>query len=78
MPATIVCDPAALAKASACYCLPEPAALAAIIYLLNVSGPNLTPSALAAASAKFRDMPDNAKKAAIVWLTCQAATAAGA
>lgn len=44
-------EPDAVATASACWCLSEPAARAATLYLLNrISGLNLTPKQLAEAS----------------------------
>ncbi len=70
---TISCDPAAVAKASACFCLEEPAARAAMLYLLNqISGLNLTPAQLAKNSACFC-LNAKASKAAELYLLCSIA-----
>lgn len=64
------CDPAAVAKASACFCLTEPQARAAMLYLLNnISGLNLTPSQLAANSKCFC-LESKSAKAAELYLLC--------
>ena len=72
------CDPAAIAKASACFCLPEKEARGALLYLLNAqSGLNLTPAQLAKNSACFC-LDAKSSKAAELYLLCQIASAAGA
>ena len=71
-------DPNAIAEASKCFCLPEPAARAAMLYLLNqISGLNLTPAQLAENSKCFC-LNAKASKAAELYLMCQIAAAAGA
>ena len=48
------CDPAALARASACFCLPEPQFRAALIWLLTgIAGDTSTPAELAKKSACY-------------------------
>ena len=72
------CDPAAVAKSSACWCLPEKEARGALLYLLNAqSGLNLTPTQLAANSKCFC-MGKKASQAAELYLLCAIASAAGA
>jgi hypothetical protein len=64
------CDPAAVAKASACFCLPEKESRAALLYLLNqISGLNLTPAQLAKNSSCFC-LNAKAAKAAELYLLC--------
>lgn len=66
----MICDPATVAKASACFCLEEPAARAAMLYLLNsISGLNLTPAQLAA-NSKCYCLNAKASKAAELYLLC--------
>ena len=76
--ADIDCDPAAIAEAAKCFCLPEPAARAATLYLLNqISGLNLTPAQLAENSKCFC-LNEKASRGAELYLLCQIANAAGA
>ena len=64
------CDPAAIAKASACFCLPGKEARGALLYLLNsISGLNLTPSQLAANSKCFC-LNAKSAKASELYLLC--------
>ena len=74
MPA-LNCDPAAIAAASKCYCLPEKEHRGAVVYLLNqISGLNLTPAQLAAASKCFC-MNEKSSDAAILYLVCNISNA---
>lgn len=78
MPNAISCDPAAVAKASACFCGPEESQRAQMLYLLlQISGLNLTPAQLAEKSKCFC-FEEKAGKAAELYLLCQIASAAGA
>jgi len=75
----IDCDPSALAELSACYCFPRDIEGAVLIYLLmQIAELDLTASELAALAAPYTGMPKDAKESAIVYLSCAAATAAGA
>ena len=75
----IDCDPSALAESAKCFCYPRDIEGAVIIKLLMVlAGLDLTPAELAELAAPYVGMPKNQKDAAIVALSCAAATAAGA
>ena len=80
MPAEISCDPAALAKASACFNYSDgKVADAVIIYLLaQLAGNTMTPAQLAKAAACYVGQDAKMMDAEKVYLLCQAATAAGA
>lgn len=71
-------NPAAIAAASACYCLPEKQARGAMLYLLNqISGLNLTPNQLAENSKCFC-MNRQAAEAAELYLLCAISNSVGA
>lgn len=71
MPVAINCDPAALAKAAACYCSTEQQQLADIVYLLKqIAGNTMTPAQLAQASACFCS-DKKTQYANITYLLCQ-------
>jgi hypothetical protein len=70
MPA-ISCDPAALAKSSACFCYTEPEARKVIIYLLRqIAGSTLTPAQLAQAAAGYA-FDQRTADSVIAYLLCQ-------
>lgn len=72
MPETTVnCDPAALSRASACYCSPEDVQRAEMVYLLlQIAGLNLMPSELAKASACYC-APEDVWRGEVTYLLCQ-------
>lgn len=73
MPEAIDCNPAAIAAASKCFCLPEKEANAAIVYLLaQIAGDTSTPSELAA-KAKCYCFNKRTSEAVITYLLCQIA-----
>jgi hypothetical protein len=75
----MTCTPSAVAYAAACYCGPEDSQRAQIIYLLQLlAGNTMTPAQLAAAAAPFLGLPEDLFRAEMLYLTCAAATAAGA
>ena len=69
----VSCEPKSLAEASACFCLKEREADAAMIYLLNqISELNLTPAQLAEAS-KCYSFDKRTAEAVKTYLLCQIA-----
>lgn len=65
------CDPAAIAEASKCFCMSEPAFRASVLYLLNsISGLNLTPAQLAEAAKGFLGTPDNVWRGEVALMLC--------
>ncbi|HUD74787.1 MAG TPA: hypothetical protein VMQ76_06920 [Terracidiphilus sp.] len=72
------CDPATLAKLSACYCFQPKIANSVMIYLLaNKAGDTSTPAQLAAKAACYCFEP-KVSEAVKTMLLCNIATAAGA
>lgn len=69
---TISCNVNDLAKASACYCIPDPNVQAgAMIYLLNViSGLNLTPNQIVENSKCYCFSDRRVQQGAITYLLC--------
>jgi len=75
----ISCEPADLAENAKCFCYDKNTEGAVLIYLLmQIAELDLTASELAALAAPYTGMPKDAKESAIVYLSCAAATAAGA
>ena len=70
---TINCDPAALAKAAACFCYNEPEARSAMVYLLaQIAGDASTPAELAA-KAKCYCFDQKTGEQVMTYLLCQIA-----
>lgn len=74
----IACDPAAIAEASKCFCMSEPASRAAMLYLLaQIAGDTSTPAELAAAARGYLGTPENVWRAEVSYLLCQIASSGG-
>lgn len=72
MPETVNCDPAALAKAAACYCYGDrKTADSAIIYLLaQIAADTSSPSELAKKAACFCFADAPSRDAVLLYLLC--------
>jgi hypothetical protein len=78
MPA-ITCDPATVAKASACWCTDEATYRASMLFLLRqIAGNTMTPAQLAAAAACYVGIPEDVWRAEVTMLLCSISTAEGA
>lgn len=75
----INCDPATLARASACYCYDQKVSDAVMIYLLAaIAGDTSTPKELAEKAKCYCFGDRQVAEAVKALLLCEAATAAGA